>query len=375
MPLAQRWPQGFAQLQKDAVEIGFEPWVPSHSRLFADWTQADFARGPAPWLSAEERALHRDRLGSSYLYVGAKARLAVEDLVAGAAQVSIFVLDARHALASSFKAAPESAPASLLIVNAADAFVDFLASETFIKEWVATEWISPDAQISPRAQLEPGVMVGPGAVIDDGVILRTGVRIGAQAHIGADSDIGAHTVIGDFVEVGEGCAVGPHCALGTPGFGLIRYPQQTRQHQRVHVGSVKVGAGARLGAFVSIDRGVFEDTVVGAANCFDDHVHVGHNSRLGDNNVLCAMVALGGSTDVGSRVTIAGFVGTVGHMSIGNDVVVAAQSGVTRDIRAGEQVKGYPARPLGDALKIATVLGKLPDMYDRLRKLEKKDNT
>lgn len=365
VPLSERWGSGWAQLCKEALELGFEPWVPKHSRLFSDWGKKDFALGPRSWTDD----LSEEGLAESYVYVSPSLVVTKESLLKVLGVVSFLVLDAKHPLAPELK--QESSSSSLVIVNCADAFVDYLALETWKPLWASKDLVSCDAQISNSAILEPGVMVGPFAVIEDGVVLKTGTRIGAHAKIGAGSVVGPYAVIEDYSVVGQSCAIGPHSVIGTPGFGILFYPNSKAPRQRVHVGSVTIGDRVRMGAYVSVDRGVFENTVVGSDTQIDNHVQIAHNCRLGEGNILCGFVVLGGSTDVGSHSTFAGLVGTKGHVSVGSKVVIGAQSGVSGDIPDGQQVKGYPPRPMAEALKIATLTTKLPDIYQRLKSLEK----
>ena len=68
---------------------------------------------------------------------------------------------------------------------------------------------------------------------------------------------------------------------------------------------------------------------------------------------------------------MAGQAGTKGHLSIGDNVQVGAQSGVSKDIPSNRQVKGYPAIPLKDFLKLQVLFTKLPEIYKRLTSVEK----
>ena len=64
--------------------------------------------------------------------------------------------------------------------------------------------------------------------------------------------------------------------------------------------------------------------------------------------------------------------GTKGHIKIGDNCIITALTNVSKDLSPGSEVKGvYPARPIEEELKIQTLVGKLPEIYDRLKKLEK----
>jgi UDP-3-O-[3-hydroxymyristoyl] glucosamine N-acyltransferase LpxD len=244
--------------------------------------------------------------------------------------------------------------------------------DTLIRELWKPEWSGVSAAAPKGVVVEAGVVIGPDCAIGEGCVLETGVRVGRGVRIGRNCRIGAHSRIADECVLGDGVQCSGFNSIGAQGFGLIEFPAQPVKRPRLHVGRAVIGQGVRLGAYVSVDRGVFGDTVVGDWTAIDNHTQVGHNSQIGEGSVILGFVAISGSTRIGNRVTISGLTGTSGHLSIGDDVVIAAQSGITSDIPDGAQVKGYPARPMREALKIASLQGRLPELYERLKSLESK---
>src|SRR5690606_26417171 len=87
VPLAERWPQGWSELSKDSAELGFKPWVPRHSRLFADWNLDGFA------VSVGSSEAEGDDARSLYVYCAPNKRLDASALVAMCEQHSFVVLD------------------------------------------------------------------------------------------------------------------------------------------------------------------------------------------------------------------------------------------------------------------------------------------
>jgi UDP-3-O-[3-hydroxymyristoyl] glucosamine N-acyltransferase len=245
------------------------------------------------------------------------------------------------------------------------------ALDVIVRRLAASEWWGASAPIPSGVHAETQVHVGPDCQIGEGTILETGVRIGARVKIGKNCRIGAFSKIADDSVLGDDCVLSASVVIGGQGFGLAKYPQAPYSRPRLHVGTVEIGKGVRLGSFVSIDRAVFGCTRVGDHSCFDNHVHMGHNCEVGRETVLCGFVGLAGSTRVGSHSVFAGFVGTKGHVDIGSHVTIAAQSGVTAPLPDGVQVKGYPTRPIAEALKIASLNSRLPELYDRIKKIEK----
>ncbi|MBS1984078.1 MAG: UDP-3-O-(3-hydroxymyristoyl)glucosamine N-acyltransferase [Bdellovibrionales bacterium] len=254
-----------------------------------------------------------------------------------------------------------------LCVDAPDAAIDFVLRRTSPAEW------SGESNVVPAGvTAETGVVIGPDCQVGAGTVLEAGVRLGARVRIGRNCRIGAHSRIADDTIIGNECVLTGCVSLGGQGFGFVKYPRDARPRPRLHVGRVVIEDRVRLGAFVAVDRGVFEDTCLRHRTSLDNIVQVAHNCTVGEDSVLCSLVGLSGSTRVGDRVTIAGLVGTKGHLSIGSDVTIAAQSGVTCDISDGETVKGYPPRPLNEALKLEVLKGRLPELFERLKTLEKR---
>ena len=138
------------------------------------------------------------------------------------------------------------------------------------------------------------------------------------------------------------------------------------------VGGVIIEDDVEIGSNTSIDRGTVGNTVIKKGSKIDNLVQIAHNCIVGENNILCGMVGLSGSTELGRNVMIGAGSGTKGHIKIGDNCIITARTSVSKDLKPGSEVKGmYPARPLAEELKIQTLVGKLPEIYERLKKLEK----
>jgi UDP-3-O-[3-hydroxymyristoyl] glucosamine N-acyltransferase LpxD len=349
-PLADLWPTPQA-LVSDLVALGFnaelDDGLPASAGRAIDqeWSKLNAPHG-ADYPKAD---------ATCFCYLGRDGKLPEPS------QWGLVVLDEESALL------PKKEKFRAIKTNFADAAMDFVLRKLAIKEWSGATHPAPSGVLC-----EDHVVIGPDCEIGEGTILETGVRLGARVRIGRNCRIGAASRIGDDCVLGDGCTLTSHVSIGGQGFGFVKYPNRTQRRPRLHVGRVVIGESVRIGAHVAIDRGVFEDTVVGSYTSIDNIVQIAHNCRIGASNVICSFVGLSGSTFLGDRVTLAGMVGSKGHVKIGNDVVVAAQSGISRDIRDGESVKGYPPRPIQEALEIQALTAKLPELYERLKKLEGK---
>jgi UDP-3-O-[3-hydroxymyristoyl] glucosamine N-acyltransferase len=157
--------------------------------------------------------------------------------------------------------------------------------------------------------------------------------------------------------------------VGADGFGFA--PDGTAYHKIPQLGIVVIEDDVEIGANCTIDRGALGETRICRGVKIDNLVMVAHNVVIGENSIIVAQVGISGSTQVGRNVILAGQVGLVGHITIGDGVRVGAQSGVPNSIAAGQVFMGSPALPLNDYRRMKAVQKKLPEVYDRLRALEK----
>lgn len=212
----------------------------------------------------------------------------------------------------------------------------------------------------PRRVAAGGSAIDPSAEIEDGVVLGHNVVVAANAKIGRGSEIGANTVIGPGVCIGRGCAIGANvtigfaligdnvrilagAVIGEAGFGIG--VGQTGAIDLPQLGRVILQDGVTVGANSCIDRGAYDDTVVGENTKIDNQVQIGHNVRIGRNCVLCGHTGLSGSTIVGDGVMFGAKAGIADHVTIGDGAQVMAAAGVMHDIPAGEAWGGAPAVP------------------------------
>jgi len=234
--------------------------------------------------------------------------------------------------------------------------------------------LSRSAEISRSATLGERVAVGSQAIVEDGACLGDEVVIYPLAHVGRGVRIGARTVIHPNVTIGEGtvigsdCVVHPNCVIGDDGFRFIQ--RDGRSIKMVHIGSVRIGDGVEIGGLSSIDRGMVEDTVIGDRVKIDKHCHIAHNCHVGDDCVLAGGALLGGSVTLGRGVILGGRVGIADHLELGDGARVAAGSGVLSNVKAGEIVSGYPARPLGKTRRIWALESRLAEMHETLAALK-----
>ena len=124
------------------------------------------------------------------------------------------------------------------------------------------------------------------------------------------------------------------------------------------LGRVILQDGVTVGANSCIDRGAYDDTVIGENTKIDNLVMVGHNCVIGRNCLLVANTGISGSVTVGDNVIFGGKAGIGDHITIGDGARVAAGAGVLANVPAGETWSGYPARPIRQFLRETVWLAK-----------------
>ena len=126
-----------------------------------------------------------------------------------------------------------------------------------------------------------------------------------------------------------------------------------------------------IGANNTIDRATFGKTWIRRGAKTDNLIQVAHNVEIGEDTVIAAQTGIAGSATIGRHVVLAGQVGISGHLTIGENAVVGPQAGIAKPVGAGETVMGYPAVPIKEFLRQASLLARLPDMRKKLAELTK----
>ena len=230
-------------------------------------------------------------------------------------------------------------------------------------------YLDPEVALGREVSIAPLVFIGAGVRLGDRVTVMPGCVINDEVFIGADTLIYPNVTIRERCTVGERCIIHSGTVIGSDGFGFV--PQASGHVKIPQLGTVVIEDDVEIGANCTIDRGALGATRVGRGVKIDNLVHLAHNVEVGEHSFLVAQVGVSGSTKLGQRVILAGQVGVAGHIELGDGVQVSAQSGVHRSVPAGQTVSGYPARPHREWLQLMGHLPKLPDLYQRVKQLER----
>ena len=242
---------------------------------------------------------------------------------------------------------------------------DVLAAYHTLISYAAAKRITSVASIASTA------VVHPTAVIEEGA------WIGARTTVGAHASIGKRCVLGDGVIIHPGarilddCTVGDssiihaNAVIGSDGFGY--QVTKTGMRKIAHIGNVRIGKHVEIGAGCTIDRAMFESTIIGDGVKMDNVVHVAHNVQIGASTAILAQTAIGGSVVIGMGCMIGGQVALKDHVKIGNGVKIVSKSAVMYDVVDGQTVCGIPAIPFAQWKRITVCLQKLPELIKQAR--------
>lgn len=173
--------------------------------------------------------------------------------------------------------------------------------------------IHPTAVVHPGASLGPGCVVGPGAVIDGEVELGEGCILGPHVYLtgrlvaGPRNHFHAGAVLGDAPQDGK--------YRGEPTRLRIGRENTFRENVTVHRSSTTTA-----------------DTTIGDKNLFMVSSHVGHNCRIGCNNILANGVLLAGHVTLEDGAFLSGNCIVHQFCRIGRLAMMRGGAGISQDL-------------------------------------------
>ena len=214
-------------------------------------------------------------------------------------------------------------------------FAPKLMSNGLISEFSS---INNNTIIKSNVQIDKFVDIEENCKIFENVIINSNCKIGPNVIIGANSIINANSNLRDFI-IGSNCIIKSGAVIGGTGFGF-----DPKSKERInHIGNVLIGDNCNIGSNTTIDRAVFDSTIISKNSFIDNLVQIAHNVCIGEGAIIASQTGIAGSTIIGDNVVIGGQAGIAGHLTIGNNIQIAAKSGVTKNIKDNSTVAGFPA--------------------------------
>jgi len=196
--------------------------------------------------------------------------------------------------------------------------------------------------LGDNCDIDKRIRFGKNVTVGDNVTILAGCYIGDNVTIGSNTLIHSNVSIYHHSIIGEDCIIHSGTVIGADGYGFAH----TKEGKHVKIyqnGIVEIGDSVEIGVNCAIDRAAFGKTIIRSGTKLDNLIQIGHNSDIGENNIMASQVGISGSTTLGKNVTMAGQSATAGHLSIGDFATVSARGGVTKSLDGAKVYGGFPA--------------------------------
>jgi UDP-3-O-[3-hydroxymyristoyl] glucosamine N-acyltransferase len=230
-----------------------------------------------------------------------------------------------------------------------------LASKLFAHQ-ISTASTPP--KIGKNCDIDNSVIFGKNVIIGDNVVIL------ANSYIGDNVIIDNNTLLYSNVNIYHNCIIGKNTiihsgsVIGSDGYGFAH--TQDGKHIKIYQnGNVIIEDNVEIGSNCSIDRGIFDATIISNGSKLDNLVHIAHNCIIGENSLLAGQVGLAGSTTTGRNIIMGGQSASAGHLHIGEFSIIAGKTGVTKTLKGNKTYAGFPAIEHKLWLKIQAKIARL----------------
>ena len=229
------------------------------------------------------------------------------------------------------------------------------------------------SHFTPVEEINPGIdssaFVGKNVKLGKRVLVYPFVFIGDNCEIGDDSIIHPNTTLYPRTKIGKRCIIHSGCVIGVDGFGFVQVGGKFIKVPQI--GKVVIEDDVEIYANNCISRGAIGATTIKRGTKIDNLNHIAHNVTIGEDCGITSLNVFGGSSSAGNRVQMSGQCAVAPHTHVGDDSILMGRAGVTKNLPSKSVVLGYPAQDHSKEHRIMALVRRLPELFDRLKKLEK----
>lgn len=222
---------------------------------------------------------------------------------------------------------------------------------------------------SSRAPINTGEVV---KAISDSAIIGRNTRIMPNVFIGDNVSIGTNCFIHANVSIYDNSIIGNNVILHSGvviGADAFYYKKRPLGYDRLlSCGKVIIEDDVEIGALSSIDRGVTGETVIGRGTKIDNHVQVGHDTKVGKNCLFASQVGISGACIIEDDVILWGQVGVPSKIKIGKGAVLLGQSAPAKNLEGGKTYFGSPADESMKKFRELAMIRQLPEVFVMMKK-------
>ncbi|MCS7206248.1 MAG: acyl-ACP--UDP-N-acetylglucosamine O-acyltransferase [Leptospiraceae bacterium] len=188
--------------------------------------------------------------------------------------------------------------------------------------------IHPTAIVSPKAEIHENVEIGAYTIIEDDVVIGKNTTIGAYCYIHSGTIIGENNQIFSYANIG-----------GLPQDISFDPKKKTK---------IVIGNHNIIREYANLHRSTKEEpTRIGDENYIMGSVHIAHDCKIGNRNILVHSSVLAGHVEIGNRAFISGHVGIHQFCRVGDYSIIGGLAKVVQDIPPYMMADGNPAEIVG----------------------------
>jgi UDP-3-O-[3-hydroxymyristoyl] glucosamine N-acyltransferase len=210
-------------------------------------------------------------------------------------------------------------------------------------------------------RISESAVIGEGTFIYPTAFIGNLVRIGSNCIIHPNVSIMDNCIIGDNVIIQAGTVIGSDAF-----YYNTKKDRQNWYKKMPSCGRVIIEDNAEIGAGCTIDRGVSNDTVIGAGTKFDNTIHIGHDTVIGKNCLFAAHVVVAGCVNILDGVTLWGQVVVNKTLTIGENAVLLGRTGVSGDLEGNKTYWGAPAQEAGIVKRELVWIKRIPQLWEKV---------
>jgi UDP-N-acetylglucosamine acyltransferase len=191
-----------------------------------------------------------------------------------------------------------------------------------------------------QTQVHATAVIHPTASVADDVVIGPYAIIGEHAFVGSGTRIGPHAIVEPFTSVGRDCQIHAGAVVG----GIPQDLKFQGEESYCVVGDRNV-----IREYVTINRATAagDTTRIGNDNLLMAYVHVAHDCRIGNGNVLANGVTLAGHVVIEDNVTVGGMTGLHQFIRVGSLAMIGAMSRLAQDVPPYMLIEGSPPKAYG----------------------------
>ena len=174
--------------------------------------------------------------------------------------------------------------------------------------------------------IHPSAVVAPGAVVPGSCTVGPFCTIGPEVVLGEECRLVSHVVVDGRTRIGARNVIYPFSSIGVPPQDLKYKGEPTE---------TLIGDGNIIRECVTISRGTTGGgglTHVGSNCLLMAYVHIGHDSRVGDNCILANNATLAGHVVIEDHANVGAFCPVHQFCTVGQYAFIGGGTIVTQDV-------------------------------------------